>query len=96
MNLAESAGANGENLPAKAISSGGPLDPFAFGGNDSRRARGDRRYRSNDYPMCLPVYLHEFCDWYIEMSKLALYGADATVERRASRQLLRELFGDSY
>ena len=33
---------------------------------------------------------HEFCDWYIEMSKLALNSADANVAAR-SRQLLREL-----
>jgi valyl-tRNA synthetase len=48
-------------------------------------------YRFNDYANVLYQFIwHEFCDWYIEMSKIALNGADA--ERSAkSRQLLREL-----
>ena len=48
-------------------------------------------YRFNDYANVLYQFTwHEFCDWYIEMSKLSLNGADA-VQAAASRQLLREL-----
>ena len=48
-------------------------------------------YRFNDYANVLYQFTwHEFCDWYIEMSKLALNGADA-VQAAQSRQLLREL-----
>ncbi len=48
-------------------------------------------YRFNDYASVLYQFTwHEFCDWYIEMSKIALNGADA-VQAAASRQLLREL-----
>jgi valyl-tRNA synthetase len=48
-------------------------------------------YRFNDYANILYQFTwHEFCDWYIEMSKLALNGADAA-QAAHSRQLLREL-----
>jgi len=48
-------------------------------------------YRFNDYANILYQFVwHEFCDWYIEMSKLALNGADA-LQAAQSRQLLREL-----
>jgi len=48
-------------------------------------------YRFNDYANVLYQFTwHEFCDWYIEMSKLALNSADANVAAR-SRKLLREL-----
>jgi len=48
-------------------------------------------YRFNDYANVLYQFTwHEFCDWYIEMSKLALNSADPEISRR-SRKLLREL-----
>ena len=48
-------------------------------------------YRFNDYANVLYQFTwHEFCDWYIEMSKLALNSTDANVAAR-SRKLLREL-----
>jgi valyl-tRNA synthetase len=48
-------------------------------------------YRFNDYANVLYQFTwHEFCDWYIEMSKLALNSSDAAKASR-SRQLLREL-----
>jgi valyl-tRNA synthetase len=48
-------------------------------------------YRFNDYANVLYQFTwHEFCDWYIEMSKLALNSADAKVAAR-SRKLLQEL-----
>jgi valyl-tRNA synthetase len=48
-------------------------------------------YRFNDYASALYQFTwHEFCDWYIEMSKLALNSSDAQVAAR-SRKLLREL-----
>ncbi len=50
-------------------------------------------YRFNDYANALYQFTwHEFCDWYIEMSKLALNsGSEEDVAR--SRQLLVELLG---
>ena len=48
-------------------------------------------YRFNDYANLLYQFTwHEFCDWYIEMSKLALNGEDAE-QARQSRFLLRNL-----
>ena len=48
-------------------------------------------YRFNDYANVLYQFTwHEFCDWYIEMSKLSLNGADAD-QAAECRQLLREL-----
>jgi valyl-tRNA synthetase len=48
-------------------------------------------YRFNDYSNALYQFTwHEFCDWYIEMSKVGLNGADAA-QAAQSRQLLREL-----
>ena len=48
-------------------------------------------YRFNDYANVLYQFTwHEFCDWYIEMSKLSLNGADA-VRADRSRTDLREL-----
>ena len=48
-------------------------------------------YRFNDYANILYQFTwHEFCDWYIEMSKLALNGADAD-QAAKSRRLLQEL-----
>jgi len=48
-------------------------------------------YRFNDYANVLYQFTwHEFCDWYIEMSKLALNSTDAG-EAAKSRKLLRQL-----
>jgi valyl-tRNA synthetase len=48
-------------------------------------------YRFNDYANVLYQFTwHEFCDWYIEMSKISLNGADV-FQAAQSRQLLREL-----
>ncbi|MGE5216271.1 MAG: valine--tRNA ligase [Chloroflexota bacterium] len=48
-------------------------------------------YRFNDYANILYQFTwHEFCDWYIEMSKLALNGADTDLAAK-SRRLLQEL-----
>ena len=48
-------------------------------------------YRFNDYANVLYQFTwHEFCDWYIEMSKLALQSTEAA-EARRSRRLLRAL-----
>ena len=48
-------------------------------------------YRFNDYANVLYQFTwHEFCDWYIEMSKLALNSSNPA-EAARSRQLLREL-----
>jgi valyl-tRNA synthetase len=48
-------------------------------------------YRFNDYANALYQFTwHEFCDWYIEMSKLALNSSDAA-EAAQSRKLLQEL-----
>jgi valyl-tRNA synthetase len=47
-------------------------------------------YRFNDYANVLYQFTwHEFCDWYIEMSKLALNDATADIEK--SRRILVEL-----
>ena len=48
-------------------------------------------YRFNDYANVLYQFTwHEFCDWYIEMSKLALNSSDAA-EAAESRRLLQDL-----
>jgi valyl-tRNA synthetase len=48
-------------------------------------------YRFNDFANTLYQFTwHEFCDWYIEMSKPALSGASAA-EAARSRQLLAEV-----
>jgi valyl-tRNA synthetase len=48
-------------------------------------------YRFNDYANVLYQFTwHEFCDWYIEMSKLSLNGTD-TAAAANSREFLREL-----
>jgi len=51
-------------------------------------------FRFNDYANILYQFTwHEFCDWYIEMSKLALSSADLVVAER-SRKLLRAILDD--
>ena len=51
-------------------------------------------YRFNDYANVLYQFTwHEFCDWYIEMSKLSLnhVGADAEKSRRVLVELLEQI-----
>ena len=51
-------------------------------------------YRFNDYANALYQFTwHEFCDWHIEMSKLALNSGDAKVAVR-SRKLLHEILDE--
>jgi valyl-tRNA synthetase len=51
-------------------------------------------YRFNDYANTLYQFTwHEFCDWYIEMSKLALNSTDGVIAER-SRNLLRAILDD--
>ena len=51
-------------------------------------------YRFNDYANTLYQFTwHEFCDWYIEMSKLALNSSDGAIAER-SRRLLRGILDD--
>jgi valyl-tRNA synthetase len=53
--------------------------------------RGIEEYRFNDAGQAFYQFTwHEFCDWYIEMSKLALSSSDDAVAAR-SRAILREL-----
>jgi valyl-tRNA synthetase len=49
-------------------------------------------YRFNDAASaCYHFIWHEFCDWYLEMVKESLYGADEAVKRSA-RETLLEIF----
>ena len=53
-------------------------------------------YRFNDYANVLYQFTwHEFCDWYIEMSKLALNSADANVAARSAKTSARIVGSDS-
>jgi valyl-tRNA synthetase len=53
-------------------------------------AKAIDEYRFNDAAThCYQFVWHEFCDWYLEMAKPALYGEDASL-KRASRFVLRE------
>ena len=55
----------------------------------ARRATASIAYRFNDYANGLYQFVwHEFCDWYIEMSKLALNGAIGNDRRRCASQCL--------
>lgn len=56
-----------------------------------RRENSIEGYRFNDYANVLYQFTwHEFCDWYIEMSKLSLNGKLGE-DARKSKQLLREV-----
>jgi len=39
-------------------------------------------------PEALPVCLHEFCDWYLELIKPVLYGRDQSIRWRPAQQTL--------
>lgn len=46
-------------------------------------------YRFNDAANCLYQFVwHEFCDWYIEMAKSALYGKEGAKKREVSQAVL--------
>ena len=54
-------------------------------------------YRFNDYANGLYQFIwHEFCDWYIEMSKLALNGADRRRPGWRASQACRTVGSDSF
>ena len=62
---------------------------LAFAISEARQAI--EAYRFNDFASVLYQFTwHEFCDWYIEMSKLALNSPDAASAAR-SRKFLREM-----
>jgi valyl-tRNA synthetase len=49
-------------------------------------------YRFNDAALALYGFIwHEYCDWYVEISKLALYGSDAALKRRVQTVLVHVL-----
>jgi valyl-tRNA synthetase len=56
------------------------------------RSLGD--YRFNDASSLIyEFFWHEYCDWYIEISKVKLYGEDEGARARAAGMLLRILEG---
>jgi len=49
-------------------------------------------YRFNDAALALYQFIwHEYCDWYVELSKVALYGGDAPAKRRVGAVLVHVL-----
>jgi valyl-tRNA synthetase len=49
-------------------------------------------YRFNDGALALYQFIwHEYCDWYVELSKVALYGADAARKQQVQAVLLHVL-----
>ncbi|MBI3629170.1 MAG: valine--tRNA ligase [Candidatus Rokubacteria bacterium] len=49
-------------------------------------------YRFNDAASAIYQFLwHEFCDWYLEIAKRALYATDAPAERARTQQTLVEV-----
>ncbi|HMP73044.1 MAG TPA: valine--tRNA ligase [Kiritimatiellia bacterium] len=64
---------------------------------DAAKAAEDNllRYRFNDYAKILYDFLwHDFCDWYLEYAKEALYGEDAA-RKREVLQILLHVFSRS-
>lgn len=94
MNLARANGAGAENGSVLNHQDLGFAERWirarlAFAITEARQAID--AYRFNDYANVLYQFTwHEFCDWYIEMSKLALNSPDANTAAR-SRKLLSEL-----
>jgi valyl-tRNA synthetase len=53
-----------------------------------------KRYRLNDATSLIyEFFWHEFCDWYIEISKVKLYSDDEKVKRHAAAMLIHLLEG---
>ncbi|HQL01600.1 MAG TPA: valine--tRNA ligase, partial [Smithellaceae bacterium] len=51
-------------------------------------------YRFNDAAASLYRFIwHEYCDWYLEASKPALYGKLSGEQRRVTQKTLRDVFG---
>jgi valyl-tRNA synthetase len=49
-------------------------------------------YRFNDAALALYQFIwHEYCDWYVEISKIALYGEDAAQKARVQAVLVHAL-----
>jgi valyl-tRNA synthetase len=49
-------------------------------------------YRFNDAALALYQFIwHEYCDWYVELSKVALYNSDAADKRRVGAVLVHVL-----
>jgi valyl-tRNA synthetase len=49
-------------------------------------------YRFNDAALALYQFIwHEYCDWYLELSKIALYGTDAGRQRQVRAVLVHTL-----
>jgi len=68
------------------------LDRFATTAQEMNRALAD--YKFNDAAGCLYSFTwHEFCDWYVELSKDDLYGDDPQAKRRAQTVLFTVLEG---
>jgi valyl-tRNA synthetase len=58
---------------------------------DAVRAAYDS-FRFNDGALALYQFIwHEYCDWYVELSKSALYGDDAAAKQRVQSVLLHAL-----
>jgi valyl-tRNA synthetase len=53
---------------------------------------GLRRYRFNDAASAIYQFLwHEYCDWYLEIAKLALYRAESPAQRLQAQHTLVEV-----
>ncbi|MGH7817127.1 MAG: valine--tRNA ligase, partial [Candidatus Binatia bacterium] len=95
MNLADSTDARRNGQSRLAAADLGLADRWirsrlAAAIRDARAAADG--YRFNDYANVLYQFTwHEFCDWYIEMSKLSLNGSLGQDAAAESRQILREL-----
>ncbi|MBP7764637.1 MAG: valine--tRNA ligase [Deltaproteobacteria bacterium] len=51
-------------------------------------------YRFNDAAAAIYNFIwHEYCDWYLEVSKPALYGRVGPEQKQAAQRTLREVFG---
>jgi len=68
------------------------LDRFAKTAEEANRALAE--YKFNDVAGCLYSFTwHEFCDWYVELSKDDLYGEDPVARKRAQTVLFTVLEG---
>lgn len=68
------------------------LDRFAKTAEEANRALAD--YKFNDVASVLYSFTwHEFCDWYVELSKGDLYGDDPQAKKRAQTVLFTLLEG---